>query len=137
MCKNKNIFCPLFNIIASLITAIGIAGAFFLGLIVSVPALVVITLILGITGIIAIVTILVCNKKYRCECLEDGCLVGSTVGAIITSVLALTLLALPTFTIGTALLIGSVAFFLVSQIISLVNLLVCRFCNDKCDKYNC
>ncbi len=135
MCKNKNIFCPLFNIIASLITAIGIAGAFFLELIVSVPTLVVITLILGITGIIAIVAILVCNKKYRCDCLEDGYLIGSTVGAIITSVFALTLLSLPTFALGSALLIGAVAFFLVSQIINLVNLLVCRLCNDRCDKY--
>lgn len=135
MCKNKNIFCQLFNIIASLISAIGIAGAFYFGLIVSAPALLVTTLILGIIGIIAIVVDLICGRKDKCECLEDGCLVGSTVGAIITSIFALTLISLPTFTIGIALLVGAVAFFLVSQIISLINLLVCRFCNYRCDKY--
>lgn len=135
MCKNKNIFCLLFNVITSLIAAAGIAGVFFLGLIASVPALLFITLILGIIGILAIILSFVCNKREKCECLESGCLIASTVGSVITSIFALTVTSLPTFTVGVAILVGAVAFFLVYQIINLANLLICRFCNDKCDKH--
>lgn len=133
MCKEKsnNCSCKLFNFIASLLSAVGIAAVFYTGLVTTIAVLNYITLILGILGLIGIFAIIFGTPKYICDCINTTNLVSSSVGAIITSAFALAVTSLPTFTIAVAILIGTVAFFLVSLIISIIELLICIFCNKK------
>ena len=132
--KEKNIaFCFIFTIIASLLTAAGIAAVFFSGLIPSVATLLYFTLILGIIGLLFILFVLFCGRKYQCNCIKDYCLITTSVGSIITSAFALSLTSLATFSITVAILIGAVAFFLISNLIALLNIIVCKLCDNRCD----
>lgn len=133
MCKEKsnNCSCKLFNFIASLLSAVGIAAVFYTGLVATIAVLNYITLILGILGLIGIFAIIFGTPKCICDCINTTNLVSSSVGAIITSAFALAVTSLPTFTIAVAILIGIVAFFLVSLIISIIELLICIFCNKR------
>lgn len=129
--KSNNCSYKLFNFIASLLSAVGIASVFFIGLVTSIPVLAYITLILGILGLIGLLVIIFGTPKYICDCINTTTLVASSVGAIITSAFALAITSLATFTIPVAILIGVVAFFLVSLIISIIELLMCIFCYKK------
>ena len=133
MCKEKcnNCSCKLFNILSSLLVAVGIAVVFYIGLITAIPVLIYITLILGILGLIGLLVIIFGTPRYICDCINKTSLISSSIGAIITSAFALALTSLATFTIPVAILIGVVAFFLVSLVISIIELLICIFCNQK------
>ena len=133
MCKEKSnsYSCKLFNVLSSLLVAVGIASVFFIGLISSISVLVYITLILGILGFIGLLAIIFGTPKYICDCINKTCLISSSVGAIITSAFALALTSVATFTIPVAILIGVLSFFLVSLIISIIELLICIFCDQK------
>lgn len=133
MCTNKdnNLCCCIFNIIASLLVAAGVAAIFFAGLITSITFLLYITLILGILGIVTFLGLVLCSKKNRCECIENSCLVASSVGAIITSIFALAATGLATLSVAAAILIGSVTFFLIYTLISLINMLICKICKKE------
>ena len=132
MYKDKNNICTcIFNIIASLVAAAGIAAVFFAGLVTSIITLVIITLILGGLVLIGFILKLFCGRKRNCECLESSTLPGSAIGAIITSIFALTLATLAAGSIPAAILIGAVAFFLVSLIIGIVDFLICTFCANR------
>ena len=132
MCKDKNNICScIFNIIASLVVAAGVAGVFFAGLITSILTLIIITLILGSLVLIGILLKILCGRKRNCECIETSTLPASAIGAIITSIFALTLAALTPSSIPSAILIGSVTFFLVSIVIGIIDFLICTFCNRR------
>ena len=133
MCKEKSnsYSCKLFNVLSSILVAVGIASVFFIVLISSISVLVYITLILGILGFIGLLTIIFGTPKYICDCINKTCLISSSVGAIITSAFALALTSVATFTIPVAILIGVLSFFLVSLIISIIELLICIFCDQK------
>lgn len=132
--KEKNISCCfIFTIIASLLTATGIAAVFFSGLITSVATLLYFTLILGIIGLLFILLVLFCGGKHECNCIKDSCLITTSIGSIITSAFALSLTSLATFSITVAILIGAVAFFLISNLIALLNIIVCKLCDNRCD----
>lgn len=135
MCTNKtnNACCCIFSIIASLIAAVGIAAVFYTGLIVSVATLIYFTLILGILGILYILFTVFCSGRYQCNALQNSCLIATTVGSIVTSAFALSLTTLATESITVAFLIGAVAFFLITNLINLLTVLVnksCRRCDD-------
>ncbi len=136
MCKDKNnLGSTIFNIVVSLISAVGIASIFFAGLVASILTLVYITLILGALALIALAFkffcsgLCVCNSN--CNCIENSNLVASAICAVITSIFALTAGTLATGSLATAILIGAVAFFLVSLIISIAEWIICKICNMK------
>lgn len=135
MYKDRNNICTcIFNIIASLVVAAGIAAVFFAGLVTSILTLVVITLILGALTLIGLILKIFCGRRRNCECLDNSTLTASAIGAIITSIFALTLAALTAGSIPAAILVGAVAFFLVSLIIGIVDFLICIFCGNRCYK---
>ena len=135
MYKDKNNICTcIFNIIASLVVAAGIAAVFFAGLVTSIITLVIITLILGGLTLIGLVLKVLCGRRRNCECLDNSILPASAIGAIITSIFALTLATLAAGSIPSAILIGSIAFFLFSLIIGITDFLVCLFCSNRCYK---
>ncbi len=132
MYKEKSNSCScIFNIISSVIAAVGIAGVFYAGLVTTIAALIYITLILGILGLVGIIIAGVFCKKGICDCINSSFFVTSSIGAIITSIFALAITSLTTLSVPVALLIGAVAFFLVSFLISAIELLICLFCNKK------
>lgn len=130
--KENDFCCCIITLLSVLIGAVGIAAVFFGGLIVSITTLLVITLILGIISLLFIVINAVCGKK-SCKEIKKVCLIPASVGAIITSLIALFLTTLPTASIATAILIGAVAFFLLLTLIELLNLLLNSFCKNRCD----
>lgn len=133
MYKDKSNVCScIFNIVASLIVAVGIAAVFFAGLVTSILTLVIITLILGALTLIGFVLKAFCGRKRNCECIENSTLPAAAIGAIITSIFALTVAALTAGSIPAAILVGAVAFFLVSLIIGIADFLICSFCSNKC-----
>ena len=132
MYKEKNNICScIFNIIASLVVGAGIAAVFFAGLVTSIITLVIITLILGGLVLIGLILKVLCGRKRNCECLENSTLPASSIGAIITTIFALTLTALTAGSIPAAILVGAIAFFLTSLIIGIADFLICIFCNYK------
>ena len=135
MYKDKNNICTcIFNIITSLVVAAGIAAVFFAELVTSIITLIIITLILGGLTLIGLVFNVFCGRKRNCECLYTSSLTASAIGAIITSIFALTLSTLSASSISAAILIGAIAFFLVSLIIGIADFLICLFCNNRCYK---
>ena len=127
MYKEKNNTCSCaFNIIASLLVAAGIAAVFFSGLVETIEVLIFITLILAILSLIGLLIVIFGRNRFLCDCITNSFLVTSIIGSIITSVFALTI-TLDT-TVTTAILIGSISFFLVSLIISLIELFICILC---------
>lgn len=110
----------LYAIIASIIGAVGIAGAFFAGAIASVTALLVVTLVLGA---IALLILIIKSIGSRRRDGIDTPFIAAMVGSIVTSIFGLTAIALPTGIVAVALLIGAVAFFLIANIINLVRFL--------------
>jgi len=133
MYKDKNNVCScIFNIVASLLVAAGVAAVFFAGLVTSILTLVIITLILGSLVLVGILLKVLCGRKRNsCECLENSILPGAAVGSIITSIFALTLASLTAGSVGAAILVGTVTFFLVSLIIGIVEFLICTFCEKR------
>ena len=129
----NNFCCCIFSLIASLITAAGIAVVFYSGLIVSIATLIYFTLVLGILGILYILFTLFCGGRHNCQEIKDSCLITTSVGSIVTSAFALSLTTLPVASITAGILVGAVAFFLISNLITLVNILVGKFCNNRCE----
>ena len=132
MCKEKSNICScIFNIISSVLVAVAIAIVFYTGLVPAIAALLYITLILSILGLIGLVIACILCKKTICTCVKSTYFVTSAIGAIITSAFALAATGLASASIPVAILIGAVAFFLVSFLISAIKLLICLFCNTK------
>lgn len=133
MCKERSNICSckLFNILSSLIAAVGIAAVFYTGLVTTISVLFYITLVLGVLGFIGLLAIIFGTPKFICNCISNTTLISSSIGAIITSAFALALTSVATFTIPVAILVGAVVFFLVSLVISIIDLLICIFCNSK------
>ena len=131
--ENNNICCCIFSIIASLIAAAGIAVVFYAGLITSITVLIYFTLILGILGILYILFTLFCGGRHQCNEIKNSCFITTSIGSIITSAFALSLTALATGSLTVGILIGAVAFFLISNLINWVNVIVGKFCNNRCD----
>lgn len=138
MYKDKYDICNcIFNIIAGLIVAAGIAAVFYAGLITSIITLVVITLILGSLSLIGLLLKLLCGRRRICECLDSSILPTASIGSIITSIFALTLATLTAGSVPAAILVGAIAFFLVSIIIGITDFLICLFCNTRCYNKDC
>lgn len=132
MCNKENNQCYLFSLIASILGAAGIAAVFYTGIITSVIALVAVALVLGIISLITIIALLYCNRDEGCYCINKNCLVTTMVGSIVTSIFALTITSLATFSIPVAILIGAVAFFLISNLIAFIKTIICIICITKC-----
>ena len=130
MCTNRDntTCCCLFTIVGSLLAAAGIAAVFFAGLITAVAALLYITLILGLAGVLYLEISYYCSDRRFCSCPIDVCLIASSVGAIITSIFALTIATLASGSIPAAILVGAVAFFLIATIINILVRLFQTFC---------
>ncbi len=136
MCMNKgtnNECCCIFSIIASLIAAAGIAVVFYAGLITSIITLIYFALILGVLGIIYILFTVLCGGRHQCKAIKESCLITTSIGSIVTSAFALSLTALPVASLTVGILIGAVAFFLMSNLITLANIFVGKACNNRCD----
>lgn len=136
MCMNKgnnNACCCVFSIIASLLTAVGIAGVFYAGLIASITTLIYFTLVLGILGILYIVFSIFCGGKHQCKAIQDSCLITTSIGSIVTSAFALALTTLATGSLTVGILIAAVSFFLITNLITLVNIIVSKSCHNYCD----
>lgn len=133
MNKTNNSCCCIFSIIASLIAAAGIAVVFYAGFITSIATLIYFTLILGVLGALYVLFTLFCGGKHQCYAIQDSCLITTIVGSIVTSAIALSLTALPTLSITVGILIGAVAFFLITNLINLLTLLVNKSCRNRCD----
>lgn len=124
MFREKNI---IYNFIIALFLAISISALFYAEKITSILTLIYITLIFGILGIFSIIVSVFCNNKKECELIYKTNLVANSIGAIISSFFALTICLKPCL-ISTTFLVGAVAFFLVSTIISLGEKIICTFC---------
>lgn len=135
MCIEKNNICNcIFNLLASIVSAIAIATLFYAGLISSILVLVYITLVVGILGLIYFIFSIFCNKKKVCNCIDKSNLVPNSIASIILTIFALTVSSLASSSIATAILIGSIAYFLISNIFSFINLLICDLCSNRCCK---
>mgnify|MGYP004568749711 CR=1 FL=1 len=134
MYKEKDNFSrTIFNIIASVIGAMGIAGIFYVGALTTITPLLYVTLALGILGSLYFLFTFFCNKKKICICFNKTNLITSSIGAIITSIVALSANNLEIAALSTAFLIGSVGFFFFSAIIHLLEILLCNLCSkDNC-----
>lgn len=133
MCnKDNNAYCGALTIISSLLGAAGIAAVFYTGIVTTITALTVITLVFGIISLLTLIISIYCNTDEGCYCTSKNCLVPTLVGSIITSIFALTITTVATFSIPVAILIGSVAFFLISNLINLIRTIICMICIRKC-----
>lgn len=131
--KENNVFYYIFALITGIFAAIGIAAVFFGGLIAAIAVLLYITLVVGILSLILIVFLVFANRRKEIEyfCINKSVLIPTTVGAIISSIFALALTALPVAFAPTAILVGVVAFFLVTTIINGISLVLCLLYNKK------
>ena len=114
----NNACCCVYSILASIIGAVGIAGLFFAGAITTIAALFYVTLVLGIISLLILVIRRICGRRNQ---KINLCFIAGMVGSIITSIFALTAIALPTGIVAITLLIGAVAFFLISNVINLIS----------------
>jgi len=130
--KDNNGCCCALTIIGSLIGAAGIAALFFAGLIASITALSVITLIFGIISLLVVIFLVYCNRDEGCFCVGKSCLIATLVGSIITSSFALAATALAAASIPAAILVGAVTFFLIANLINLIKTIVCVICLRRC-----
>ena len=136
MCINKeknNICCCIFTIIASLIAAAGIAATFYSGLITSVTTLLYFTLILGILVLLYVLFVAFCGRRRQCNDIKDSCLITTSVDSIIISIFALPITSLPASSVTSAILIGAVGFFLISNLINIINLIIDKLCKSDCN----
>lgn len=132
MCIDKNNLDKcIFDIVASMIGATGIAGIFYIGAITTIQPLIYITLAFGILGLLFLTFTLFCNKEKLCSCVNKSHLFTSSIGAVITSIFALTATNLEIAATSVGLLIGSVAFFLFITLISFISILACKICNKE------
>lgn len=130
--KGNNLCCCIITILSALIAGAGIAAIFFTGLLTSIIALPIVTLIVGVIGLIVILfSGIFCRNN--CSNVKKVCIIPALVGAIVTSAFALSATALTVGIVGTAILIGAVAFFLVLSLISLIELLLHAFCQDTAE----
>lgn len=135
MCMNKstnNPCCCLFSIVGTLLAAIGIAAIFYSGLITTIPILLYATLVLGILVLLYVFVTAFCGGKHQCAILNDSCLITAAVGSIITSVFALAATSLVVGSLSVGILIGAVAYFLISNLFNIVNLIIRKLCNGYC-----
>ncbi len=133
MCnKETNECCCALTIIASILGAVGIAAVFYAGLVTSILTLIIITLIFGILSLLTVIFLLYSNKEEGCFCLSKTCLITTLIGSIISSSFALAITSLATFSIPVAILIGVVAFFLITNLISLAKTIICIICIKRC-----
>lgn len=131
--KENNICCCMFTTFASVLVGLGIAAAFFAGIIPAIIVLPIITLIVAILSIILIAFVFYGNRGKGCFCVTE-CIITSIIGAVISSIFALTVTALTVGTLAAAILIGVVAFFLVTNSVNTINLIMCLICTRrKCE----
>lgn len=122
----------IFNVLTSILLAIGIASIFFAGLIGSITALIYITLFAGIIGFIFFL-VLAFYKKYLCHCIINSNLLASSICAIIASSFALAVTSFAAESIAVAIFVATLIFFLASTLINIFELVVCISC-DKCHR---
>ncbi len=133
MYVEKNSPCAfIFNVLTSIVLAVGIASVYYAGLISSTTALVYMTLFIGIIGFIFFL-VLAFYKKYLCHCIKASNLLASSIGAIIISAFALAVSAFPSASEAVAIFIAAIVFFLSSSIIEIFGLLLCISC-DRCHR---
>lgn len=136
MCMNKgnnHFCCCIFSLIASLIAAIAISAVFYTGLITSVATLIYFTLVVGILGLIYVLLTAFCGGRHHCNSIKDSCLITSIIGSIVTSIFALTITSLATLTLSVAILIGAIAFFLITTLINLATIFIDKLCGNHCE----
>ena len=132
MCMNKstnNPCCCLFSIVGTLLAAVGIAAIFYSGLITTIATLLYVTLVLGILVLLYVVITAFCGGRHQCAILNDSCLITAAVGSIITSVFALAATTLVAGSLSVGILIGAVAYFLISNIFNNVKLIIRKLFN--------
>lgn len=132
MCNKENNDCYLLTLVSSILGAIGIAAVFYTGIITSVIALVAVTLVFGIISLITLIALLYSSRDEGCYCINKNCLITSMVGSIVTSIFALAVTGLATLSIPVAILIGAVAFFLITNLIALIKTIICVICITRC-----
>ena len=132
MCtKENNLCCCIFSIIASILLGVGVAAVFSASAIATIAVLFYITLIIGIISLLILIFLLYCNRGKGCFCINNHCLIITAVGAIISSIFALT--AVTGVSIAAAILVGVVTFFLISNIVNLIEFIICLLCTRRCD----
>lgn len=130
-CNNENnSCCCAITIISALLGAAGIAAVFFAGLLSTILPLIFITLILGIIGIVFVFVASICGGNCSCKNIQRFCLIPISIGAIVTSIFALSLSSISTLSVPTAILIGAIAFFLLLSLFALINVLINFLCNQ-------
>lgn len=131
--KENTICCCIFTIIASLLVGVGVAASFFAGVIPAIVVLPIITLIVAILSIILIVFVFYGNRGKGCFCVNE-CLIASVIGAVVSSIFALTVTALAVGVVAAAILVGVVAFFLIVNLVNVISLIICLICTRrKCE----
>lgn len=132
MCFNKdNSCCCIITIISAVLSALGIGGLFYAGLITAILPLVYVTLALGIIELLYVIISIFCGNG--CKKQKNLCQIPIIVGSIVTSVFALVATTLPVAAISVALLVIAVAFFLIMSLINLLNSLLCNLFRCPCD----
>lgn len=132
--KDNNPCCCAITIISALVAAIGVAAIFFAGLIASVTTLIVITLVLGILGLLYVIITNVCGNR-NCKIIDKLCLVPTIVGAIVVPIFALVAAELSAGSIAVAFLVGAVVFFLILSLVNLLHIIFLFLCSNRCDDY--
>ena len=131
--KENSICCCIFTIIAGLLVGVGVAAVFFTGIVSAITVLFYITLILGLISLILITFLLYCKRGKSCFCINSPCLITSILGSIVSSIFALTITTIATFSIPVAILVGVVAFFLITTLVNITTLIICLLCNSRCE----
>ena len=130
--KNNNLCCCVFNIITSLIAGAGIAAYFFVGVLTSINALIYITLILGILGLLYVLFSAFGGSKRTCDSLKDSCLATSSVISIVLSSFALSFSSFPAVSIPVAIFIGALTFAFISNLINVIKVIIDKLCGRRC-----
>lgn len=132
MCFNKdNLCCCIITIISAILSAVGIGGIFFAGLIATITPLLYVTLALGIIELLYVIISGFCGNKSKKA--KNICQIPIIVGSIVTSVFALVATTLPVASISAVLLVIAVAFFLVMSLINLLNSIVYSLFRCPCE----
>ena len=119
MCNKilNNVLYFIYYILSALILGVGVAAVFYGGLIASITIFLYITLILGILGFLYILIKAFTGGKKQ----KKSYALISIIGAIVTSIFALTSTGLIAAATTPAILIGAVAFFFATTLFYLTN----------------
>ena len=134
MCFNNeknNFCCCILTILSALIASSGIAAVYYAGFLTSITNIIIITLILGVLGLLYTIITNICGEK-NCKTIENLCAFPIIVGSILVPIFTLFTTELAIGSISVGLLILANVFFLTLSLINFLKILFSFICPSIC-----